>query len=76
MTSLARSLEENSKQVELVRIVRIRFGQALTTHQLDWEEIAKSHRTEYDNGSYSPPRDRKGGYAGQAKKLPRSYRKR
>jgi len=58
------SWEEDAKQVELVRIVRIRFHNKVRSFRLDWDEIADSQRKDRsDAGSYSPPRDRKGGYA-------------
>ena len=51
-----------------MRIVRIRFGRSVRGHELDWDEIAEAQRRdEYDSGRYSPPRDKKGGYAGQAR---------
>ena len=54
--------------MERVRIVRIRFGRSVRGHELDWDEIAEAQRRdEYDSGRYSPPRDKKGGYAGQAR---------
>lgn len=62
-----RSWEEESKEVERVRYVRIRLGDAVREHELDWDEIADSQKPERTDGSYSPPRDRQGGYSGQSK---------
>jgi len=67
------SCEEEEKEVERVRTVRIRFGKEVVEHELDWDEIADCQRRERVDGgynycgSYSPPRDRKGGYAGQSR---------
>ena len=54
--------------MDRIRVVRIRFGGSVREHELDWEAIADAQRRdEYDSGRYSPPRDKMGGYAGQAR---------
>jgi len=72
--------EEAEKDVGRVRIVRIRWGAHVAEHELDWEEIADCQRRHSIDvasysGSYSPPRDRKGGYAGQSRPAKQHHRR-